>query len=75
MDRSWLIHDAYSGADGAEEAKGADGTEIGDLGSASVPRISGELVWTTMSSHPPSREPVTGFGMRQLGCVRNDNRT
>ena len=25
--------------------------------------------------NPPSREPVTGFGMRQLGCVRNDNRT
>jgi hypothetical protein len=73
VDRSWLIHDAYSGAAGAEEAAGA---EIDDLsGPASDSRISGELVWTTMSSHPPSREPVTGFGTRQLGCVRNDNRT
>ncbi|GAA2767112.1 hypothetical protein GCM10010103_61530 [Streptomyces paradoxus] len=59
MDRSWLIHDEYSGAEGAE---GAEGAGIDDLGPASVSRISGELIWTTMSSQ--SSQPRAGDRLR-----------
>src|ERR1041384_4803309 len=49
VDRSWLIHEEYSGAEGG-------------LRSASVSRISGELVWTTMSSQ--SSRPGAGDRLR-----------
>src|ERR1041384_3009944 len=47
VDRSWLIHEEYSGAEGG-------------VRSASVSRIPGELVWTTMSSQ--SSQPRAGEG-------------
>jgi hypothetical protein len=49
VDRSWLIHDVYSGAEGEAGPAEAE-AEARDPRSVSVSRISGELVWTTMSS-------------------------
>ena len=65
VDRSRLIHEEYSGVEGAE----------GGSLPASVSRSSGELVWTTMSSQSPQPRAGDRLPKRQLGCVRNDNRT